>query len=265
MSKVISLLPNKDRYLWQKEIQDRNLIWGNELDQYFDAKEVQLYYDFLLEHPYFFSKKDQKRILERHLYECLIFSIGISEYFEKKYNQPISHETNVLDVGSGPGLPGFLFYCLRHAPSIFLLDSSRRKLGKLADWFYLQQEIVKKTENQSSKCIHFIYERLEEHKACYDCIVCRAFVPFPIVVEICSPLQKIGGILALALGHADLSEKVQQYCRQLGYVSRETIIKTELKFLGLRQILILEKVSKVPLGYSRSWKQTKSVLPKNIG
>lgn len=198
----------------------------------------------------FFSQNDAARILERHIYENLIFVDYVSSRVK------VSRETKLADAGSGPGLPGYLFHCLKQAPSVTLIDSSKRRLS-----FVEEFATEARTSSESSSAVsatgsdqhplHFRYERLEEMKGAYDIITIRALIPFPFCIEIVAALQPVGGHLFLATTETPPQFKGLQ---AFGYVSRETYVPSELAFLGARSILHLEKIAKQDSRYPRSWK-----------
>jgi len=194
----------------------------------------------------FFSRPDAERILERHVYENLIFLDYVAS------RRKVSRETRVGDAGSGPGLPGYLFACLRESPVVTLIDSSRRRLSILED---AHGEWAKDGDQR----VRFVYGRLEELKETYDIITMRALIPFPFSVEVVSRLQGRGGHLFIA--GSEFSEE-EKFLRKLGYVSRETFTPPELAFLGRRSILHLEKISKQDSLYPRSWKIIQQDLQK---
>ena len=237
---------------WQNELQTNNLIWTPNMNNLFNAELVQKYYNFLNENPFFFSKQDRTRILERHLYESLIFCLRLQNYIQDNGINGVSRETNYLDAGSGPGLPGFLFSCLQSPPKLTLLDSSKRKLGKLAHW-------VQKEGFGNKYSPRFSFERLEEHRGTYTCIITRAFLPFPFAIELGCHLQKKGGIWALFTSSIENSDETIKYIKKLGYVIRDIQKLIELQNLGLRQILILEKVQNTQAPYPRDWKILKKI------
>lgn len=182
----------------------------------------------------FFSKGDAERILERHLYENVIFM----DYVVSRCK--VSRETNLADAGSGPGLPGYLFACLKQPPRITLIDSSRRRLGIVEEHH--------RTEG-SPASVRFEFSRLEEMRTTFSLIVMRALIPFPQCVELVCHLVGKGGFLVLSgsrFQETDLS--------RFGFVSRETYVPSELSFLGARTFLLLEKTGKQDSLYPRPWK-----------
>lgn len=189
----------------------------------------------------FFSQNDAIRILERHIYENLIFVDYVSSRVK------VSRETKLADAGSGPGLPGYIFHCLKETPKVTLIDSSKRRLSFVEEFASSERD----ASSQANRQLAFKYERLEEMKASYDIIAIRALIPFPFCIEIVAALQPVGGHLFLASTNAPPPFKGLQ---AFGYVSRETYVPSELAFLGARSILHLEKIAKQDSRYPRSWK-----------
>ena len=192
----------------------------------------------------FFSKNDTKIIYERHILDCLVF------VWKLKSEGFVSRETNLADIGTGPGLPGFLFSCLVSPPKITLIDSQRRKLA------LLETEVHKGTLSQVKDRIKFMYERAEDIKQKFDLITSRAVVPYPFIAEVTSTLVKKKGLLCPFLGQSvfdkDIERKVLTYS---GFKIEKEIEVTELSFLGKRHIKILQKESDPKPGYPRPWKE----------
>lgn len=214
----------------------------------FSGERLNFFYQFLLEtnEKYgLFSKSDTERILDRHLYESMIFVHHLTEAF------PVSRETAVADVGTGPGLPGMLFACMQEPPDLTLIDSSKRKT-ELLEIALLETTLFEK--------IRFIYERVENIKKKYSIVVSRAVVPFPHMAEVAYPLWSEGGILAMAAGKIEITDRIRAYLGGLGVVSRETIQLPELAFLGERSIIVLSKISRSKKGYPRQWKKIKEEI-----
>ncbi|WCL49517.1 RsmG family class I SAM-dependent methyltransferase [Leptospira sp. GIMC2001] len=189
----------------------------------------------------FFSKNDGNNILIRHVLESA-FSIYVLAG-----NGFISRETKILDVGTGPGLPGFLFICLKESPIVTLMDSQRRKLSLLEEWW--------KQLKTHSKNLQFIYKRAEEAKGNFDLVVMRASIPYPFSAEIVTRLVKIGGFFCPFLAKEQQWQKVEsEILSECGYTIQGKIELDELSFLGSRHIKVLKKLSQAKHGYPRDWK-----------
>lgn len=233
-----------------KDLQDRGIEPAGSLLEKFDTDRVDKYYRFLNEFNErggFFSRGDRDRIAERHLYESMVLAARIQEILA------VSRETEMADAGSGPGLPGFLFGCLRESPGITFIDSSRRRLGLLEDF----------CNAEGMERLRFEYRRLEESQGKYDLIVLRALIPYPFCLELICNLQRDGGMAAIAMGDPPSEDKRSvEYLEHLGYVSRETVELEELAFLGRRTIKLLLKSGSVGSGYPRNWKRIKEQMKR---
>ncbi len=220
----------------------------DEILRNFDRECILTYLRFLdeTEKKYsLFSKSDAERILERHFFESAVI---VSTLYNRGF---VSRETKVVDVGTGAGLPGYLFNCLKEPPRLTLMDSSRRKLGLLEDWLDAHEI---KTD------IEFTYERVEESRGSYDLVIARALSRFPHVVELLMSVVKLNGHICLAHSNAEIGPEESEYLSRLGFVSRETIGMPELKFLGKRTLIILKKERKPAKGYPRIWKKIKEEI-----
>ncbi|MCB1174084.1 MAG: class I SAM-dependent methyltransferase [Leptospiraceae bacterium] len=202
----------------------------------------------------FFSAKDNDRILDRHLFESLVCMDAGYKAYEHWTRNYVSRETECLDLGSGPGIPGLV--AIAHQtkrPKVTLQDSSRRRLSIVEDHFPYADELS------------FVYRRAEENQAVYALVFSRAFVPFPGVLELATCSVMPGGLFIIItgkvpalLGHTDPHRKrLQAYIKRTGFVSREIIPLPALQALGARHLLIFQKNGLPAPGYPRTWKRIK--------
>ncbi len=236
------------------ELESRGLPLDPELRDGLDWPAVQAYLAFLIdnnERGGFFSKNDSDRILERHVYECAVYAIRAMPILDRVLRRPVSRETQMLDLGSGPGLPGMLFASHIRKPALTLLDSSQRRLGLLAAWL---------KERGNFDNVRCRFERAEDLADRYDVVLVRAVAPFPASAELACASIAIGGVLAVFHGEAPADPAIAPYLRKLGLVSRETVDLPELAFLGKRCLGIYLKERHEARGYPRSWKQIKDSI-----
>jgi 16S rRNA (guanine527-N7)-methyltransferase len=217
-----------------------------EVSALFDWDRIHLFFEFLKrenERGGFFSKGDSEKIFDRHVIDCLCF---IYKLKEQGY---VSRETNLADIGTGPGLPGFLFSCLIDPPIVTLIDSQRRKLA------LLEEEVSKGNLSDVRAKLTFHYERAEDVKLKFDIVTTRAVVPYPFIAEVVTNLVRKNGLLCPFLGQLKfdslLEKKVLSYS---GFKIEKEIEVTELSFLGKRHIKILQKDSDPKPGIPRPWK-----------
>lgn len=194
----------------------------------------------------FFSKGDAEKIFQRHFYESLVFSHYVAKAL------PVSRETRLADAGTGPGLPGYLFSCRKDAPEITLIDSSRRRLSLL-------EEFHSKIDSPVS--ITFQYSRLEEMKQDYDIVVFRALIPFPFVLDLIAKIIRQNGyaVYFSAASEKDTEDR-EGRVEKLGFVSRETLVPSEVNIDSTRTVKILQKIKKPQKGYPVPWKKLKEEI-----
>ena len=210
-----------------------------QIESIFDFEKLNFLLQFLeQEHSKnFFSKNDSKNILDRHIIEPLYHIYLLERYFNFKEN------TTICDCGTGMGIPGILFFCLKKKIEITLLDSQKKKLS------ILQKEIEKKYPLSE---ICFVYKRAEELKKTFDFVISRAFIPYPFCVEVVTNLLNKGSYYIPFLGK--LVEVETFFLNKNGFQVKEKISIKDLNFLGQRHIIILEKTHKPKNGHPRSWK-----------
>lgn len=222
---------------------------ANRILEIFDKKKLNLFYKFLNEYNEvggFFSKADSEFILDRHLIESIYHVFVIWKEGFLKANLKLA------DVGSGPGLPGYIFFCLNEAPQVTLIDSQKRRLGILEKFH---------RENFKDSNVHFIYERVESIQNKFDLVTMRSTIKYPWSVEMTEKLLKMNSIFIPFLGKKvyDL-EFEKNMLENLGIVLEKDIELDELEFLGKRHLKILKKVSNAKKNFPRSWE----VISKEI-
>jgi len=230
--------------------QENNRPFQDWILEEYDPDALFLYYSFLKntnERGGFFSRGDTERIFTRHFYESLIFTKYVSDHLQ------VSRETKLADAGTGPGLPGYLFFCRKEKPKLHLIDSSRRRLSLLENFH--KETFPKDTH------IHYLYSRLEELKNSYDAVVFRALIPFPFVLDlICHIIKMNGYAVYFSAATAEQNEDISERIEKLGFVSRETLVPGEVNIDTTRSIKILQKIKAPERGYPRPWKFLKEEI-----
>lgn len=214
----------------------------------FDLSQIRDYYIFLKQHNQlggFFSSKDSENILERHILESVYYVFKIAEKI------PVSHETKIADVGTGPGLPGFLFRCLKNPPVVYLVDSQKRRLHLLEN--YCREGRIDQ--------VFFLYQRAEEVQEKFDIIAMRSAVPYPWSAEIVYSLMNKNSLFCPFLAKLGDREKPERtLLDSLGMSVEETMHLSALSFLGERNIKFLKKSVNPKHGFPRQW----SAISKEI-
>jgi 16S rRNA (guanine527-N7)-methyltransferase len=107
-------------------------------------------------------------------------------------------EGDVVDVGSGTGVPGLVLALVRPDRAIHLVESVQKKAAVLAA---IAAELG--ADNVDVRA-----ERAEElgrgaDRDRFGLAVCRALAPPPVAVELCLPLIRPGGRLVIWAGETD--------------------------------------------------------------
>ncbi len=156
---------------------------------------------------------------------------------------------NVIDVGSGPGLPGIPLKI--HVPSLklTLLDSIKKKTNFLKSCCHeLGLHDVAVVQGRAEE-----FGRKEGFRGSYDRVVARAVKPLNVLVELCIPFLKIGGFF-LALKGPSIDEEIEATLEGLEVIGGRIIEKFHYVLpseAGERCILVIEKVKETPSSYPR--------------
>lgn len=150
--------------------------------------------------------REAERIWERHLLNCL----GVTELIEPGIE--------VLDVGSGAGLPGLVIALARPDLTITLLEPLLRRATLLT-------EFVEALDLGGRVTV--IRGRAEEHRRQYRCVTARAVANLGKLLPICWPLVAPDGVL-LALKGEGVAREVEEAVELLTKlkVKRVEVIQT---------------------------------------
>lgn len=125
------------------------------------------------------SKNDEKYFFEKHIYD----SLAINLFFEK-YNQKYE---NLLDIGTGGGLPSVPLSIIKPELKITAIDSIGKKIRFIEDL-----KITLSLENLIP-----INDRVENHQQKFDLITSRAVAKVEVLCKYALPLLKDSGYLIL--------------------------------------------------------------------
>ncbi|AVQ13664.1 Ribosomal RNA small subunit methyltransferase G [Leptospira santarosai] len=225
-----------------KRLKERFPKEADEIIYFFDWDLVYKFALFLKEKNEaggFFSKRDSEEILDRHVLESVYHVYRITKKIGSWKQMQLG------DAGTGPGIPGFFFRCLKEHPVVVLIDSQKRKLSHT-------ENFVRSNRIQSVK---FQFIRAEESKLSLNYVVSRGFIPYPYSVEAVCNLLEVGGTYVPFLGKHDIDTKLEEKILSYSGFSLESSENlSSLEFLGMRHIKFLKKVSSPRHGYPRAWK-----------
>lgn len=162
----------------------------------------------------------------------------------------IPENATVIDVGCGGGFPTLPLAIARPDLTITALDSTAKKLTFV-------DEVAKKL----SLNVTTLAKRAEEIPECrekFDVAISRAVARMHLLIELCLPQVKVGGIFVAMKAQSGKEELTEA----LGGIAKlgGKVVKTNAFTLGTageRYLITVEKVSPTPAAYPRPWGKIK--------
>ncbi|HHW01359.1 MAG TPA: 16S rRNA (guanine(527)-N(7))-methyltransferase RsmG [Thermoanaerobacterales bacterium] len=159
----------------------------------------------------------------------------------------IKKGASIIDVGTGPGIPGFFLKIARPDIRLILLETVRKKTDFL-------MEVVEKLEIND---IEVLNERAENaakkkpYRETYDIAVARAVSSMNVLSEFCLPFVKTGGIFVAMKGEK-IEEEVKEAKNSLDILGGKIRDIKEYKIgQAKRKLVIIEKINNTPEKYPR--------------
>jgi 16S rRNA (guanine527-N7)-methyltransferase len=106
-------------------------------------------------------------------------------------------DAEVIDVGSGAGLPGIPLAVLRPDLRVTLLEPLLRRVTFLAETL---------DRLGLADRVRVVRSRAEKHHEQYDVVVARALAPLDRLVQWCAPLRRPGGVILALKGRSAAAE-----------------------------------------------------------
>jgi 16S rRNA (guanine527-N7)-methyltransferase len=182
--------------------------------------------------------KDPEEIWQKHILD----SLAPAEFFDFK------KVSRVIDVGTGGGFPGLPLAILFPKVEFVLLDSIAKKIDAVK---FFASEL-------GLKNVTAIVGRAEElgrslqHREKYDAVVSRAVAPLSVLLELLSPLAKVGGQVLSYKGPNFLAEIMESAgAMEKLKLTEPAVHHYSLPPEGERVILSFEKMQATPEEYPR--------------
>jgi 16S rRNA (guanine527-N7)-methyltransferase len=190
----------------------------------------------------------QKRLTGESSLEAIILKQILDSLYPLKLLQFGAFE-NILDLGTGGGLPGIPIKICQEHLQVSLLDSNKRKMVFL-------QQVVNKLNLQKSIIICGRAESVAHedlHRERYDSVISKAVAETSVLAELALPFLKLGGTALFYKGprgeiEAERAKIAIDLCGgEIIKVWRYTLYTGEF-----RSLYAVKKVKPTPAKYPRS-------------
>lgn len=181
---------------------------------------------------------DEKDFIEKHLLDAITCPLK-------------ANEKQILDLGSGGGIPGVplaIYYPDRH---FTLIDSTAKKMKAV-------KAITEKIGLTNVTCISGRAEELgkqPENREKFDAVCARAVAAFNILDELCAPFLKKGGTFYAWKGQQAEEEIAAAKAgpEKLGLGEIRIIQNLMLKSAAFHVIIQCDKIANTPSKYPRNY------------
>ncbi|MDE7106169.1 MAG: 16S rRNA (guanine(527)-N(7))-methyltransferase RsmG [Anaeroplasmataceae bacterium] len=162
-------------------------------------------------------------------------------------------EYTLCDVGSGAGFPSIPLAIVQDNVHVTIIDALNKRISFL-------DQLIQSLEIANVEALHRRAEDFAKEKREYfDVVTARAVARLNVLVELCLPLTKVGGLF-LSMKGASGQEEVQEATKAieiLGGRIKDIISFTLPDEEEQRQIIVVEKVKSTPLKYPRNFNKIK--------
>lgn len=183
--------------------------------------------------------KEEKEFVEKMIFDSVL-PLSFLDLNERK----------VIDIGTGAGFPGLALKILSPKCHMTLLDATKKKVDRL--------DLYSKSIGMSCKCVNARAEQFSRlHKEEYNYVTARAVSSLSILLELVSPLLKIGGRFIAYKGKTYLDE-IKESKNALKILNMEIVdVKTFIlpNTNEERAIILIEKKDTTPSKYPREYSQ----------
>lgn len=204
--------------------------------------QIEIYKDFVQSQSKLFNLTNLAN--EETIYEKYFFD-SIIDYKDINFEQI----NNVLDIGSGSGIPGIIIKLLFTHIHLTIIEATSKKVKFL-------NELVNKLALDNVTIINKRAEDINDDEyESFDLVTSRAVAELKILLEISAPYTKVNGLI--------VEPKSKKYAQEL--TSAKTMIKNlNLSLINeydfnvydaLHHVFVFKKQKMTNRKYPRSWKQ----------
>lgn len=204
------------------------------------------YYKFLVE----YNEKvnltaitEHDEVMIKHFYDSLILSRAL-----------YPGKIKLLDVGAGAGFPSVPNAIINDMLDVTIIDSLNKRIVFL-------EELIKKLGLKNVKPIHGRAEEYAiENREKFDVVTARAVARLNILIELCIPFVKVGGLF-VAMKSKEGEEELNEALNGIGLLGGKVIDRMDFELpngMGERELILIKKIKPTPNKYPRKFAQIKS-------
>lgn len=178
--------------------------------------------------------------LLRHILDSACLNLVFSEN---------DYKSNLLDIGSGAGIPGFPIKIFNPGLKVQMMDSTKKKIGFI-------DKVVSQLGLTDTYSHHARAEELghdSEFRSQFDYVTSRAVAELPTLLELMLPFVKQGGY-AIAMKGESVNQEIQKSTKALNELGGRIIkIVDPSEFIENYPgfLVVIEKISETPKRYPR--------------
>lgn len=158
-------------------------------------------------------------------------------------------QKKMIDIGTGAGFPGVPLKIMEPALDLTLFDSLNKRILFL-------QELCQSLQLQDVKAVHGRAEEFgikPDYRQQYDIATARAVARMPVLLEICLPFVKKGGVF-IALKGPELEHELNESGNALKELGGKLLDIRQFTLAGgayTRNLAVIEKIKDTPKKYPR--------------
>lgn len=164
--------------------------------------------------------------------------------------QLASDPLSVADIGAGAGFPSVPLLIANPQLKVTIVDSLNKRINFLAD-------LLKELKLPAVTLVHARAEdfsaKKSPHRESYDVVVARAVARLNVLVELCLPAVKVGGVMLAYKGSAG-EEETQQAASAIKKLGGQLLHSQTLTLPGsdeTRDLVLVKKTHPTPKRYPR--------------
>lgn len=189
---------------------------------------------------------DDEEIIEKHIIDCL---------YGAKY---IKEGMNIIDVGTGAGLPGvILAIYFEGSVNITLFDALNKRVIFL-------NEVIEKLNLKNTLAVHGRAEevsKIKDYRETYDIVISRAVATLNVLLEITVPFVKVNGLCIYMKAdktkdEIDKSKNAMENLKVKLNKIEEYVLKVNDEDIR-HTLIILDKIKTCPEKYPRQFAKIK--------